>query len=121
MSFEENETENLFSYGTLRNEEVQLATFGRILKGHSDTLVGYVLKMVQVQDPSFVAKNGAHHRNLQFTGIASDGVQGVAFAVSRAELEQADAYEPDDYQRVSVQLKSGLDAWVYLQTPRSIS
>jgi len=116
MSFEETETENLFSYGTLRNEEVQLATFGRRLEGQPDTLVGYVLKMVQIQDRTFVAKNGVHHRNLQFTGIASDVVEGVAFSVTQQELEQADAYEPEDYERVRVQLRSGRRAWVYLQT-----
>lgn len=116
MNGEEPQRENLFSYGTLRNEEVQLATLGRKLVGQPDTLVGYVLKMTQIQDQSFAAKNGAHHRNLQFTGIASDVVEGVAFAVSRQELEQADAYEPDDYERALVQLRSGLDAWVYLQT-----
>lgn len=115
MSFESSVTENLFSYGTLRHEEVQLATFGRRLEGRPDALVGYALKMIQIRDENFAAKNGAHHRSLQFTGIASDVVEGVTFAVTRPELEQADAYEPDDYERARVQLRSGQDAWVYLQ------
>jgi gamma-glutamylcyclotransferase (GGCT)/AIG2-like uncharacterized protein YtfP len=114
MSFEENE--NLFSYGTLRQEDVQLATFGRRLAGRPDALVGYALKITQVQDLSFAAKNGAHQRTLQFTGSASDVVEGEALALTPQELEQADEYEPDDYRRVRVQLRSGLDAWVYLQT-----
>jgi hypothetical protein len=116
MSAEELTTESLFSYGTLRQEDVQLNTFGRKLAGRPDALVGYVLKIIQIQDRSFAAKNGAHQRTLQFTGSASDVVEGVALAVTRKELEQADEYEPDDYGRVRVQLKSGLDAWVYLQT-----
>jgi gamma-glutamylcyclotransferase (GGCT)/AIG2-like uncharacterized protein YtfP len=116
MSVEELATENLFSYGTLRQEEVQLATFGRRLEGRHDALIGYALELIQIQDQNFVAKNGAHHRNLQFTGNVSDVVEGVTLAVTREELEQADAYEPHDYERARVQLKSGYYAWVYLHT-----
>ena len=115
MSGEEPYTESLFSYGTLRQEDVQLATFGRRLAGQPDALVGYALKIIQIQDRSFAAKNGAHQRTLQFTGSASDVVEGAALALTRQELDQADEYEPDDYERVRVQLRSGLDAWVYLQ------
>src|SRR3954464_3897356 len=101
MSLEEKETEHLFAYGTLQTETVQLATFGRRLEGRPDALVGYSLKMVQVQDQNFVAASGtAHHRNLQFTGLASDFVEGTVFKVSGKELAQADAYEPVDYKRV---------------------
>ena len=116
MSANKLTTENLFSYGTLRHEDVQLATFGRRLAGRSDALVGYALKVIQVRDRSFAAKNGAHQRTLQFTGSASDVVEGLALALTRQELEQADEYEPDDYERVRVQLRSGLPAWVYLQS-----
>jgi Gamma-glutamyl cyclotransferase, AIG2-like len=115
MTLEEKETENLFSYGTLQAEAVQLATFGRKLEGKPDILVGYSLAMIQIQDQNFVAINGAApQRNLQFTGIASDLVEGTALSVTRKELEQADAYEPAEYTRVLVQLKSGMNAWVYL-------
>ena len=108
-------TENLFTYGTLQNEEVQLATFGRRLDGNADTLPGYTLKMIEIQDQDFVAKSGtAIHCNLQFTGNASDFVEGTVYSVTRTELEQADAYEPDGYKRVLVQLKSGAQAWVYV-------
>jgi len=116
MSNEQLHTESLFSYGTLRQEDVQLATFGRRLAGRPDTLVGYALKIIQIEDRSFAAKNGMHQRTLQFTGSASDVVEGMALALTRQELQQADEYEPDDYERVRVQLRSGLDAWVYLQT-----
>jgi len=119
MSLEEKETENLFSYGTLQTEAVQLATFGRRLEGKPDSLVGYSLTMIPIQDQDFVTLSGAaHHRNLQFTGIASDFVEGTVFTVTGKELEQADAYEPADYQRVLVQLRSGMNAWVYLSIPQ---
>jgi gamma-glutamylcyclotransferase (GGCT)/AIG2-like uncharacterized protein YtfP len=114
MSLEE-ETDYLFSYGTLQTEGVQLSTFGRRLEGRPDVLAGYRLAMVEIQDQDFVATSGtAHHRSLQFTGIESDSVEGTVLTMTRKELGQADAYEPDGYKRVPVQLRSGLSAWVYL-------
>ncbi len=111
----QSEMEPLFTYGTLQLEEVQLATFGRRLEGRRDALVGYRLVIITIQDEDFVAKSGtANHRNLQFTGDDSDLVEGIVFAVTMKELEQSDAYEPEDYARVLVQCRSGLSAWVYL-------
>ena len=113
MSLEE--TERLFSYGTLQTESVQLSTFGRKLSGHSDALVGYRLRMIQIADQDFVATSGAeYHRNLEFTGSTSDVVEGAVLSLTQQELEQADAYEPDGYERLRVQLRSGTEAWVYL-------
>ena len=112
---EQQKTERLFSYGTLRLEDVQLATFGRRLEGRPDVLIGYRLVMITIEDADFVAKSGsADHRNLEFTGNTSDFVEGTVFRMTREELEQADAYEPEGYERVLVQSKSGLNVWVYL-------
>lgn len=110
------ELEHLFSYGTLQSEAVQLATFGRRLVGEPDTLPGYCLTKLEIQDASVVASVGdKSHLNVQFTGFDSDSVVGIAFRVTRKELEQADIYEATaNYKRVSVQLKSGNQAWVYL-------
>lgn len=107
--------EKLFTYGTLQTEEVQLATFGRLLEGHADVLPGYALKSIEILDEDFVARSGTKiHRNLRFTGDPSDFVEGTVYTVTQQELEQADAYEPDGYKRVLVQLRSGANAWVYL-------
>jgi len=110
------ESEHLFSYGTLQIEEVQLATFGRKLEGEPDTLPGYSLTRIEIHDPGVVAEGGAkYHLNAQFTGRDSDVVEGTRFKVTVRELEQADIYEDTaDYNRVSVQLKSGTRAWVYI-------
>ena len=117
---EQQKTESLFTYGTLRLEEVQLATFGRKLEGSPDVLVGYRVVMIRIQDEDFVVKSGsAEHRNIQFTGNASDFVEGMVFSVTREELERSDAYEPDGYERVLVQLKSGIIAWVYFNKHQS--
>src|SRR5215212_12141453 len=105
----------LFSYGTLQTESVQLSTFGRTLDGGPDSLVGYRLRMIQIEDREFVATSGAeYHRNLESTGSTSDVVEGTVFSVTQQELEQADAYEPAGYERVRVKLRSGTDAWVYV-------
>lgn len=110
------QTEKLFSYGTLQTEAVQISTFGRLLEGRADTLTGYLLQLITIEDQDFVAQSGsAQHRNLQFTGDASDFVAGTVFSMTTEELEQSDAYEPDGYRRVLVQLTSGTDAWVYLK------
>jgi hypothetical protein len=118
----EEQTENLFAYGTLQTEAVQLSLFGRKLDGKEDALVGFRLTIVRIQDEDFVAASGyADHRNLQFTGNPSDFVEGTAFAVTKSELLQADAYEPAGYTRTLVQLRSGVRAWVYLDNNAATS
>jgi gamma-glutamylcyclotransferase (GGCT)/AIG2-like uncharacterized protein YtfP len=110
------ELEHLFSYGTLQDEAVQLATFGRELVGEPDALIGYRQTRIKIKEPEVVAASGdEYYFNVQFTGLDSDSVTGTRFKVTRTELEQADTYEATaDYNRVSVELKSGLRAWVYL-------
>ncbi|HEU4872996.1 MAG TPA: gamma-glutamylcyclotransferase family protein [Pyrinomonadaceae bacterium] len=112
--------EQLFTYGTLQLDDVQLATFGRRLEGRSDVLIGYRLLKITIEDEDFVVKSGtAEHRNLQFTGNSSDFVEGTVFSVTMEELEKSDAYEPEGYERVLVQLKSGTNAWIYLNRHQS--
>lgn len=107
--------ELLFSYGTLRFEDVQRNTFGRALKAQPDTLIGYRVVSVQIRDQDFIAKNGAGpQNNLQYTGNTSDTVEGTTLELTTEELQLADTYEPAEYKRKLVQLKSGLSAWVYL-------
>jgi len=115
MHSNEKDSERLFTYGTLQQEQVQLDTFGRRLNGTADALVGYRLRMIRIDDHDFIVASGtADHRNLEFTANTEDVVEGTVFTVTHAELEQADAYEPAGYTRQLVQLRSGLNAWVYL-------
>ena len=115
MSDAEKATENLFAYGTLQLENVQLETFGRKLDGKPDTLPGYKLVMITITDDDFVIKSGtSDHRSLQFTGNSADVIEGTVLKVTRNELEQADSYEPEGYERVRVQLRSGATAWVFV-------
>lgn len=104
----------LFSYGTLRQEAVQLATFGRLLHGEPDELVGFEQSLFEVTDPGFVSASGtAQHAIVTFTGRSDSRVPGMAFEVTDAELSSADAYEPAGYARVRAELASGRQAWVY--------
>jgi gamma-glutamylcyclotransferase (GGCT)/AIG2-like uncharacterized protein YtfP len=117
MPLQNEETERLFSYGTLQTAPVQLAIFCRTLKGTRDTLSNYRVIMSATKDKDFITKTGAvHHRNLQFTGVESDIVEGTVLTITPKELEQADSYEPIDYERVLIELTSGLEAWVYMNS-----
>ena len=103
----------LFSYGTLQLREVQLANFGRELEGEADSLEGYVLSTVVIGDPAVVEVSGlAEHLIL----VPGDGppIEGVAYALTDAELLAADEYETSAYRRVEVTLKSGRRAFVYV-------
>jgi len=115
MPFPADRSERLFSYGTLRLEPVQMATFGRRLDGQTDRLPGYVLSRIEIRDAAVVRTSGmTHHPMLVHTGQPQDLVDGTVFAITPAELAHADAYEVADYQRVRVGLASGLTAWVYV-------
>lgn len=105
----------LFSYGTLQQTDVQRATFGRLLEGRRDALPGWVTALVEIRDPDVVAKSGkTHHPIVRPSDNPKAVVEGHVFRITAAELAAADAYEVDDYKRVAVRLKSGLEAFVYV-------
>jgi hypothetical protein len=108
-------SELLFSYGTLRQPEVQRATFGRELDGYVDAVIGYELHYVTITDPQVIATSGSdRHPILQPTDRPDAHVGGTVFTITEAELTAADTYEVDDYRRISVPLRSGPHAWVYV-------
>ncbi len=108
-------SELLFSYGTLRQPEVQLSTFGRELDGRPDAIVGYDLDYVTITDPHVIATSGSdHHPILKPTERPGAAVEGTVFGISAADLAAADEYEVDDYRRIAVPLRSGGQAWVYV-------
>ena len=109
----------LFSYGTLQQEDVQRATFGRLLHGRADELTGFEPSQVRIADLQLATADGrTHHANVAFNGRAGSRVSGTVFEVSDAELAAADEYErPASYQRLAVTLASGTRAWVYVHAP----
>ncbi len=107
--------EKLFSYGTLQQEGVQLATFGRKLEGRPDQLNGYKLGLLEIDDPEVVATSGkTHHPIISRSGSETDAVVGSVLLVTPEELQQADKYEVAAYKRHSVTLASGAIAWAYV-------
>jgi gamma-glutamylcyclotransferase (GGCT)/AIG2-like uncharacterized protein YtfP len=109
----------LFSYGSLRQREVQLATYGRELDGQPDVLAGYTLVPVEIGDPRVVELSGAAvHSIACATSEPASRVEGVVFALSEDELAATDDYEVDAYSRIEVTLESGRRAWAYVGQPR---
>jgi gamma-glutamylcyclotransferase (GGCT)/AIG2-like uncharacterized protein YtfP len=107
---------NLFSYGSLRDEEVQRAVFGRTVDTTADAIVGYRMVTLTITDPKAIAISGrSDHRIIEPTGHDDDQVEGAVLPISEDELKRADTYEDAAYKRVSVRLRSGADAWVYVR------
>lgn len=104
----------LFSYGTLRQAEVQRALFGREVPTAPDELPGFRLDWVQITDPAVVATSGSDTHPIIRRGTDDDAVAGARLQLSDDELTAADAYEVDDYARTEVILSSGAQAWVYV-------
>ena len=106
----------LFSYGTLQQEDVQRSTFGRLLQGSRDELVGFEPSSVPIAAPHLVAASGrTHHASVTFNCRGESRVGGTVFEVTDAELAAADRHEePAGFRRVSVTLASERPAWVYV-------
>lgn len=93
----------LFVYGTLQDAAVQRRVYGRTVEGKPDTLYGYCRSQVWSGD--------------DFYPIAvpdPDGIiDGLVLALTGDEMVRGDAYEGDEYRRLRVTLRSGVEAWVY--------
>ena len=108
-------TIRLFSYGTLRQAKVQLATYGRLLDGTADWLRGYRLEALAVTDPEVVRLSGkAVHAIACPSGDPADRISGLVFLLTDEELAATDRYEIEAYARVEVTLDSGTTALVYV-------
>jgi Gamma-glutamyl cyclotransferase, AIG2-like len=98
----------LFSYGSLQQPAVQLATFGRLLAGSRDALVGFELRNVRHGDKQLA--------NVIRSARADSRVGGTTFEITDAELAATDLYERGDaYTRIPATLASGGEAWVYVE------
>jgi gamma-glutamylcyclotransferase (GGCT)/AIG2-like uncharacterized protein YtfP len=106
----------LFSYGTLQKETVQMAHFGRELTGRPDTLPGYTRRTVPVTDPAVMALIGeTQYVNAEPAAGPDQAISGVVFEITEQELAAADRYEEAArYRRISVSLRSGVQAWLYV-------
>ena len=103
----------LFSYGTLQDEAVQLACFGRRLAGTPDALPGFEKSEIELLETGETRR----YPIIAASDDPADPVAGQVLQLSRDELATADAYEGDDYARIQVRLVSGRRAWVYVRPP----
>ncbi|RLK48895.1 gamma-glutamylcyclotransferase family protein [Microbacterium telephonicum] len=107
--------ELLFTYGTLQFAEVQLDTFGRVVAGESDSLPGFTIDYVEIEDQRVADLSGLSvHPMLRSTGNAVDRVVGKVLHITADELDAADEYEVALYRRIAVTLASDRTAWVYV-------
>lgn len=105
---------DLFAYGTLLDERVQRAVFGRGVAGRPDHLAGHTRTVTRV--------GAGRYPNVAHTGRPTDLVAGAVLALSEDELRAADAYETAAYERRVVTLASGTAAWVYVAgTPGALA
>lgn len=108
-------TEYLFAYGTLRHPDVQLATFGRVLDGDDDAVVGYVLSNA-IGDQSVTTNwSSRGPAVLEPSAVGGASVLGMVFAVDIQDLVAADVYQVEEYRRIEVVLQSGRRAWAYVR------
>ena len=106
----------LFSYGTLQQEDVQLATLGRRLSGVADALVGYRQAMTAIQDPEVVRTSGkTHHPIVAFTGTAKIACRARC---SRSPTPSLPMPTHTRWQLMCASRRrsprAGVEAWVYV-------
>ncbi len=105
----------LFSYGTLQQRDVQLANFGRTLRGFDDALPRFAIEPYRIQDVRVIATSGKEwHTMAVFNGDDASRIPGKVFEITDAELTHADAYEVAAYRRLPCTLLSGRRAWAYV-------
>jgi gamma-glutamylcyclotransferase (GGCT)/AIG2-like uncharacterized protein YtfP len=101
--------EKLFAYGSLQNEDLQKDLFGRIIEGTPETLIGYVVKEIQIEEEFGLV----HYPIIVETHKPEDTINGIVYTISPQELRQTDLYEGLHYRRVEVHLESNQKAWAY--------
>jgi gamma-glutamylcyclotransferase (GGCT)/AIG2-like uncharacterized protein YtfP len=97
----------VFSYGSLQHDEVQVATFGVLLRGVAAEIVGF--EVVHLR------RDGKHLANVVRSRSPESRVAGTVFDFTAAQLALADDYErADNYARIEAPLAAGGEAWVYV-------
>lgn len=117
-------THRVFSYGTLRQPEVQRTLYGRVVPTVTDALPGYRLAWLVIQDPEVIRTSGSDrhpilqrdhdHQRDHDRDTDQSRVDGAYLELTDDELLATDRYEVDEYVRRSVTLSSGVTAWAYL-------
>ncbi len=108
-------THDVFSFGTLRQESVQQAIYGGTVPTVPDSLVGWRLTTVRITDPAVIAASGSdEHPGIERTADPADRVDGGVLTLDDEGLAATDRYESVGYERTSIVLASGREAWIYV-------
>ena len=106
---------NLFSYGTLQQDNVQIENYGRLLAGVKDSLKEYKLDKLKITDAKVLKASGKEYHPIALkTNNTSDTVEGTIFEITENELIETDKYEVSDYKRILETFTSGKKAWIYV-------
>ncbi len=95
--------ENLFIYGTLRDDTVQMKVIGKHITGTQDTLLKYEKSTIDINGRTYP---------IALPNEKSQ-IDGETIKLTQEELAKVDEYETDAYQRVKIILASNTEAWVY--------
>lgn len=95
--------ENIFTYGTLQNSDVQQNIIGRVVTMRDDILPAYTKSEIKINGRCYpIAVRDTDSQ-----------IVGKLFTITQGELLSIDKYETTAYKRVSVTLASGQTAWIY--------
>lgn len=101
--------ENLFAYGSLQDKEIQENIFGRVLVGRPDKLIGYIKKIIQIEEEFGLID----YPIITATDNLDDSISGMIYKLTEKEIQIADTYEGVHYKRIQVKLHSNEIVWVY--------
>jgi gamma-glutamylcyclotransferase (GGCT)/AIG2-like uncharacterized protein YtfP len=101
--------EKLFAYGNLKEDDIQESVFGRLLQGVPETLVGYVVKEIKIEEEYGIES----YPIITATQNQEDTISGMVYEASFRELQLADQYEGMHYKRIEVQLQSNETVWAF--------
>jgi len=97
--------EKLFTYGSLQISSIQEKLFNRILVGTPDVLIGYEKGTIEIDGQIFGIANPKPQGK----------IEGMVYELTKEEIERADVYEGNEYQRLPLTLVSAVESWVYVR------
>lgn len=110
----------LFSYGTLQDPKVQIATYDRLVDCETDALTGYILVDLLIEDARVISLSGKDvHPIARATADPAHRIEGTVLFLTTAELVRSDDYEVEAYERTQVTLESGRRAFIYVEAGKS--
>lgn len=117
IRFEKQKKHLLFSYDTLRSQDLQIQHYGRKLEGIDGALSGYTLKDSTINDVSMT-----EHSHTTTPQIAikskekSDTLKGMVFEITGEELVETDKMAAPNSNRILATTDAGVEVWVYVES-----